>query len=199
MSDTLTHAATLADAVATIDERLDSALVASEAIARGAGERVVAADRYVLLSIASAQYAVLEAFVTEIDRVPRVTPVPHVPAWVRGVTSVRGDILSVIDMRSFLGLEPRLPRTARMLVVRLLAEEFATGLLVDSVERIVEIAPDAIGEPESPLEGALASYLSGTCAIGERATAVLDLDRLLRSPHIRQFEERKADPADVEG
>jgi purine-binding chemotaxis protein CheW len=199
MSGIQTNGATLADAVATIDERLDRALVASEATTNGAAARVVAGERYVLLSIASALYAVLETFVTEIDRVPGVTPVPHVPEWVRGVTSVRGDILSVIDMRSFLGLEPRQPRTARLLVVRLPAEEFATGLIVDSVERIVEIASEAIGEPESPLEGPLAPYLNGTSVIEARATAVLDLDRLLRSPHIRQFEERKADPADVAG
>src|SRR5262249_23132537 len=163
--------------VATIDERLDRALATSPATAPVAVERVVAGDRHVLLSIASAQYAVLETFVTEIDRVPVVTPVPHVPEWVRGVTSVRGDILSVSDLRAFLGLDPRLPPTARLLVVRLPAEEFATGLIVDSVERIVEIGADAIGEPESPLEGPLAAYLNGTCLIEARATAVLDLDR----------------------
>jgi purine-binding chemotaxis protein CheW len=108
----------------------------------------------------------------------------------RGVTNLRGDILSVVDMRMFLGLESTSPHSGRMLVVRLLNEEFATGLLVDAVDRIVAVPRDEITSP-APLEGPLVAYLSGVCLIGERLVAVLDLDRLLRSPDIRQFDEPK--------
>jgi len=148
-------------------------------------------DRYVLLSIASAHYAVLEAFVTELERIPKITPVPRVPAWVRGVTNLRGDVLSVVDMRTFLGLDPTSAHSARMLVVRLLTEEFSTGLLVDSVDRIVAVPSEAITPTESSLEGPLAPYLRGMCVIEEQLVAVLDLDQLLRSSDIRQFEELK--------
>ena len=187
-------APTLADAVAAIDDRFDGAVDAIVAADQSAAGDA-AGDRYVLVSLASTCYAVLEAYVTEIDRVPRITPVPHVPVWVRGVTSVRGDIFSVVDMRAFLGLDAQPLRTARLLVVRLLTEEFSAGLLVEGVDRIVDIAADAIGAPESPLEGPLAPFLNGICTIGDRTVAVLDLDRLLRSPEIRQFEERKEDPS----
>ena len=147
------------------------------------------AERFVLLSIASAHYAVPESFVTELDRVPAITPVPRVPAWLRGVTSVRGDILSVIDMRTFLGLEPAAPHSARMLVVRLLDEDFTAGLLVDTVDRIIAIAPGDIVPPASRLEGPLVAYLRGVCTIGDRLVAVLDLDQFLRSSEIRQFDD----------
>ncbi|HZT78422.1 MAG TPA: chemotaxis protein CheW [Vicinamibacterales bacterium] len=197
MSDAVT-ATTLVDAVAAADASLDGAIAAADASRRGSAA-VVAGDRYVLLSLAATTYAVLEAYVTEIDRVPRITPVPHVPAWVRGVTSVRGDILSVVDLRAFLGLDAWTTAGARMLVVRLLTDEFAAGLLVDGVDRIVEIAAGAIGAPESPLDGPLAPYLNGICTVGDRTVAVLDLDRLLRSPEIRQFEERHDDAAEAEG
>ena len=196
---------TLVDAVAAADACLDGPIAAAAAAPRESSavversERSERCERYVLLSIASTCYAVPEACVTEIDRVPRITPVPHVPVWVRGVTSVRGDILSVVDLRSFLGLDAGIARSTRMIVVRLLTEEFATGLLVDGVERIVEIGGGAMGAPEAPLEGALAPFLNAICTIGDRPVAVLDLDRLLRSPDIRQFEERQEDPAEGEG
>jgi chemotaxis signal transduction protein len=191
-----TSAATLADAIAVADGRLDGPVAAT---ANAAREKDGAqGQRYVLLSISSAHYAVPEAYVTELDRVPKITPVPRVPAWVRGVTNLRGDILSVMDMRTFLGLDASSPHTARMLVVRLLNEEFATGLVVDGVERIVTIPPDQITPPESSLEGPLAPYLSGMCVIDERLVAVLDLDRLLRSPDIRQFEELTDESTETE-
>ena len=179
--------ATLLDAIVARDAQL-----ATPATAHGVAEAPTAAPttgRFVLLSIASTHYAVPEAFVTELERVPRITMVPQVPAWMRGVTSVRGDIVSVIDMRSFLGLEAHQPPTARMLVVRLLDEPFSTGLIVDAVDRIVTVDTGAISAPASPLEGPLAPYLRGVCEIGDRLVAVLDLDRLLRSSDIRQFDE----------
>ena len=191
--------ATLADAVAAADQQLDGPVAATVPIVR---EGVLAAreasqgDRYVLLSIASANYAVLEAYVTELERIPKITPVPRVPAWVRGVTNLRGDVISVVDMRMFLGLDAASSNAARMLVVRLLTEEFSTGLLVDGVERIVAVPAEAITPPESSLDGPLAPYLRGMCVIEERLVAVLDLDQLLRSPEIRQFEELKEETTD---
>ena len=179
---------TLADAIAAADRQLDGPVAATATTGRETGREAAQGHRYVLLSIATAHYAVREVFVTELERVPKITPVPHVPAWVRGVTNLRGDILSVIDMRTFLGLEASASHSARMLVVRLLNEDFATGLLVDSVDRIVSVPPDQITPPESTLDGTLAPYLTGMCEIEERLVAVLDLDQLLRSSEIRQFE-----------
>jgi|KBSMisStandDraft_5_1062788.scaffolds.fasta_scaffold00658_13 purine-binding chemotaxis protein CheW len=198
MSTDANTGATLADAVAAADQQLDGQAAATAAIARDllSAREASQGDRYVLLTIASAHYAVLEAFVTELERIPKITLVPRVPVWVRGVTNLRGDVLSVVDMRTFLGLEPTSSLSARMLVVRLLTEEFSTGLLVDSVDRIVAVPADAITPPESSLEGPLAPYLRGMCVIEEQLVAVLDLDQLLRSSEIRQFEETKDETTD---
>src|SRR5262249_61775185 len=142
------------------DRQLDGSVAATTA-GREGGRDAAHEHRYVLLSIASANYAVREVFVTELERVPKITPVPHVPAWVRGVTNLRGGILSVIDMLTYLGLEASPSHSARMLVVRLLNEDFATGLLVDGVDRIVSVPPDQITPRESSLDGPLAQNLNG--------------------------------------
>lgn len=185
---------TLLQALAVGDAQLGGPVAASTAGAdpTPASRR---AERFVLLTVASTHCAVPETFVTELERVPAITPVPHAPAWLRGVTNLRGDIVSVVDMRTFLGLEATAPHTARMLVVRLLDEEFATGLIVDAVHRIVAIPSDEITAPASSLDGPLVEYLRGVCTIGENLIAVLDLDRLLRSREIRQFD----DPAELDG
>jgi purine-binding chemotaxis protein CheW len=163
---------TLRQAIAAADRALDSESAVLPTLAVPAR-----ASRFVLFSIASTQYAVPEAYVTELERVPNVTPVPHVP---------------VVDLRIYLGLSGFLPPTARLLVVRLLDEPFTTGLVVDSVGRIVALNPDEIKPPASPLEGPLTPYLTGICSVGDRLVAVLDIDRLLRSPDLRQFEEPRS-------
>ena len=190
MTEQTIPATTLRDAIAAADDRLGVPAV-SQAIP-AAPAAAAATGRFVLLSIASSHYAVPEAFVTELERVPRVTLVPRVPAWLLGVTNLRGDIVSVIDLRTYLGLAPHTSAAGRMLVVRLLDEPFTTGVIVDAVDRIVTLRTDDIKAPASPLEGALAPFVSGVCATADRLVAVLDVDRLLRSPDIRQFDEPRS-------
>jgi purine-binding chemotaxis protein CheW len=147
--------------------------------------------RLVLFAVAGSMYGVPQALVTEVARVPAITAVPHVPGWVRGVVNLRGDVFSVIDLRAFLGLDTTSPHTGRLIVVRLIDEDFSTGLLVDGVEQIASVPDDDIRPPSGPLEGALAPFLTGVSEAGDRLVAVLDLERLLRSADIRQFEDRR--------
>jgi purine-binding chemotaxis protein CheW len=150
----------------------------------------------VLFVVSGATYGVQDTLVTEVGRVPKITAVPRMPPWLRGVTSLRGDIVSVVDVRTFLGLEATSLHTGRLLVVRLPDEEFSVALLVDEVQQIASVAVDAVKPPASPLEGALAPFLTGVTETGGRLVAVLDLERLLRSAEIRQFEDRRdAEPA----
>ena len=187
----MTAHASLLDAITDRDRQIGAAPEAAAPVAPPES----AARRFVLLSIAMGHYAIPEAYVTELERVPRITLVPQTPAWMRGVTNVRGDIVSVIDMHRFLQLNTEPGPAARLLVVRLLDEPFTAGLIVDAVDRIVPITPDSIVAPAAPLEGPLAPYLGGVCEIGDRLVAVLDIDRFLRSSEIRQFDDPK-DPED---
>jgi purine-binding chemotaxis protein CheW len=190
MSADSASAATLAEAVSFVDAQLDAA----PAPAAPAAETVRSA-RFVQFTIDDTSYAVAEAFVTELDRVPRITLVPQTPAWLRGVTSLRGDLLSVVDLRVLLGLDPTSAQTGRMLVVRLLDEEFSVGLLVDGVDRIITIEAGAVHPPAAPLEGPLAPFLTGMCVAGEQLVTIFDLERLLRSADIRQFDDVKEEPS----
>jgi purine-binding chemotaxis protein CheW len=185
-------APTLFDALT--DERVqpeDAAIDAAESAAPVAPQH-----RLVLFVVSGTTYGVQDALVTEVGRVPKITAVPRMPAWLRGVTSLRGDIVSVVDVRTFLGLEATSLHTGRLLVVRLPDEEFSVALLVDEVQQIASVPVDAVKPPASPLEGALAPFLTGVTETGGRLVVVLDLERLLRSAEIRQFDDRRdAEPA----
>lgn len=170
---------------------LDEAPVADALVTDAPAPAASRSQRLVLFGVAGAMYGVPETFVTEVARVPAVTSVPHVPHWLRGVTNLRGDIISVVDLRSFIGLEGTSPYTGRLVVVRLIDEEFSAGLLVDGVEQIAAVALDDVRPPAGPVEGALAPYLTGVAQMGERLVSVLDLERLLRSADVRQFEDRR--------
>jgi purine-binding chemotaxis protein CheW len=177
----------LLEAIAALPGTPDEApVVAAPAPARSA-------PRYVLFSVAGAHYAVPQPHVTELDRVPPFTLVPNVPSWVRGITNRRGDILSVVDTRTLLGIDRLAAGSGRMLVVRLLDDSCSLGLLVDEVHQIVSVPPADVRDPGPGLDGPLAPFLTGLVELDQRTVAVLDLEGFLRSPLVRQFD----DPADA--
>src|SRR5439155_2655815 len=77
------------------------------------------AARYLAFDLARATYAVPLDHVREIDRVPAITPLPNVADWLVGAANLRGEILSVVDFASFLGLgSTRLSREPGLLACR---------------------------------------------------------------------------------
>ncbi len=188
--DSAPRVASLAEAVASIDARLQAAPPPAPLVADAAGPRVA---RFLQCTAAGTRYAISEVFITELDRVPRITLVPGTPDWLRGVANLRGDVLSIVDLRAFLGLDATSRHTGRMVVLRLPDEEISIGVLVDAVDQIATLALDTVRPPASPLEGPLAPFLAGTCVAGGQVVAVIDVERLLRSAEIRQFEDVRED------
>jgi purine-binding chemotaxis protein CheW len=175
---------TLDDAVCQVDDQGAASPAHLEA-----GGRADQVGRYVLFTLAGSRYAVSVPHVLEISRVPPVTPVPNVPTWVRGIVNVRGDILSVIDVRTFLGCEEaHQGEENRMLVVKTMGDEIMTSLMVDQVMGIVPLSTTHLDASPVPTPGNATPYLNGVYEYGNQVVAVFDLERFLLSPEVRRFE-----------
>lgn len=184
-------AAILDDLVATIDEEIQEAF-GSGAMAGLAPEAPAdpgAQEQHVIFSLAGTEYAVPMANVAEIERPLDVTPVPNVPDWVLGVANLRGDVVSMVDLRGFLGLEQvGYQPGSRMVVVQSNREDLTTAFIVDRVSGIRYLPVDRIGAPAAPIEDQVAPYLRGVYEHEEHLLVVLNLERLLLSEEMRQFE-----------
>jgi purine-binding chemotaxis protein CheW len=189
--DETTSGATLAALLSSIDA--DVRHVYGQGAASAApGEtidRTDQADRYVLFTLAGSRYAVSVPHVLEIGPVLPITPVPNVPTWVRGIMNLRGDILSVINMRTLLGVaETHQGAQNRLLVVKAVGDELMTSLMVDQVMGIVSLAPTDLDTPTALAHDKAAPYLTGVYEHEGQVCAVFDLERFLLSPEVRQFE-----------
>lgn len=115
-----------------------------------------------------------EASSVEAGRVP--TPLPHAPAAVLGVVSVRGRILTLLDPLALLG-EPRAAATnanAPTAFILALRGHEQLALAVDSAERLSEIFTDEIQAPAR----ALAGIARGTFKDAGADVLILDVARL---------------------
>jgi purine-binding chemotaxis protein CheW len=146
------------------------------------------AAQHIVFTLAGTEYAVPIANVLEVGRPLTPTPVPNVPEWVLGVANVRGDIVSMIDLRAFLGMPPHPGPERRLLVVRARSEELATGLVVDHVGGIRDIPPASVDTGAPVAEGAVAAYVRGVVEADGERVVVFDLEQLLLTPELRAFE-----------
>lgn len=130
------------------------------------------------LEIAGEAYAVELSFVREVRQVTHITPVPGVPDHFAGVINLRGEILSVLDLRPFFELEAA---SRQGTVIVLNASGRSLGLLADSALRVLRLPADSIGPPLSTFTGARSEYVKGVAADG---TVILDALRLASDPRL---------------
>jgi purine-binding chemotaxis protein CheW len=136
------------------------------------------ADTYVLFELAGAAYGVRSVDVQQLEMVTTITPVPNSPPYVRGVVSVRGVVIPVVDLRarfSFASVEPGLK--TRLLVVRNGGRTVA--LMVDTAREFARIAEDAIEPPPAAVSGLSGRYLRGIASHADRIVLILDMAELL--------------------
>jgi purine-binding chemotaxis protein CheW len=145
-------------------------------------------DKHVLARLGDSFYALPMKNVQEIQQLPTVTYLPHLPEWIPGVCNLRGNIVSIVDLNQLLGFEPtNFTSKTRLVVVRTESQDLTTGLVVDEVVRITEIEPQHIRRPVGPLEGRMGQFLKGTCETSEAVVCVLDLETTLNSPTLRSL------------
>jgi purine-binding chemotaxis protein CheW len=181
----------LEDLIAAIDQEVEEAFGsgAMADLAPDAPSGAHGLEQHVIFGLAGTDYATPIANVTEIGRALEATPVPNVPDWVLGVANLRGDVVSVVDLRAFLGMETTAySQDSRMMVTHVPTEDMTTSLIVDRVSGIRYLDVDRIGAPAAPIDDQVAPYLRGVCEDDGHLLVVLDLDRLLLSPEMQQFQ-----------
>ncbi len=125
--------------------------------------------------IAGAPYAVPVERVREIVRMRPVTPVPRTPEEVRGVISLRGEMIELIDLGRRLGLGSiETSRQTRIIVVNTEDDE-VVGLLVDSVKEVMRISNEAI----QPAMGSDTGAVNDLCKFRDEFVSMIELDRVL--------------------
>jgi purine-binding chemotaxis protein CheW len=137
--------------------------------------------------LAHENYAIESSFVREVYPLKELTPLPGTPPFVLGVTSVRGQILSVVDLKKFFDLpEKGLTDLNKVIIVRADSMEF--GILADAILGTRSITPAQIQPPLPTLTGIRSDYLRG---VTQDRLVVLDAARIVSDERIIVHEEAK--------
>jgi purine-binding chemotaxis protein CheW len=180
----------LQDVIAEIDAELIGGVQSLRTLASIAkSSRKRSADaKFIVIQLNQTVLAVPISHVLEVQRVPSITPIPNVPDWLRGVTNLRGEIISVIDGRTFFGLPANEHSVHRRLVIiQSLQQERWVGFVVDRVIGMRSIDLEEIKQTTVPQAAAAGRFLKGGIVVGLETVGVMDLELLLACEELNQF------------
>jgi len=146
-------------------------------LAQGLEKRGSETDYLEVLEFLLAQetYAIETPFIREVYPLTELTPLPCTPAFIFGLINVRGQILTVMDMKKFFDLpEKGITNLNKVIVVR--NDTMELGILADEIIGIRNISVNELQPPLSTMSGIHAEYLKGVT--GKRLI-VLDMERFL--------------------
>jgi purine-binding chemotaxis protein CheW len=116
--------------------------------------------------------------VLEIIKKPELTVVHHAPEFVSGVINLRGQIVTIIDMRTKF-VFPSSEKDEQQIIVVKMGEE-SVGLQIDNVDDILIADTADIEPPPSNISGLRGAFFSGIYKKKDALVAILNLDEILK-------------------
>lgn len=143
--------------------------------------------KYLTFALGKEEYAVEILKVREIIGYMDITAVPKTPPYVRGVINLRGQVISVMDLRAKFGMESAKASDQTCIIVveiRHGDRKLSTGIIVDRVSEVLDIAEASIEEPPSFGTRVNTDFIRGMGKIGSSVKILLDIEKVITAEEI---------------
>lgn len=134
--------------------------------------------RYLMFSLKDEKYAVPLLSVKEVIAMPEVTSIPHSPAYLLGIMNLRGQVITVLDLRLKFGMKPDTNNTESAVIICDL-EGISLGVVVCSIESVLSLSSKQIQKRPEMLGQAKSDYITGVAKQDENLILLLDMARAL--------------------
>ena len=135
-------------------------------------------DKYLTFHLAGEDYGIEIIFVTEIIGIQKITEVPDMPEFIKGVINLRGKVIPVMDVRLRFHLEER-AYDERTCIVVVDINNTPIGLVVDEVSEVADIPENQVEPPPNSGQGKSSRYLKGMGKIGDEIKILLNIEKLI--------------------
>lgn len=103
-------------------------------------------NKVVVFQVGNEEYAIPIKFVTSIEKVEGITPIPHLPNYVNGIVKVRNDLIPVIDFERILYNRSIVVNELTKMIV-LQTDDLSIGVIVNEAKEIIDIPTESIKQP----------------------------------------------------
>ncbi|REL38698.1 chemotaxis protein CheW [Rhodohalobacter sp. SW132] len=155
-----------------MEQTIEKESVAEEKVIRVEG------GKFLSFFLGKEEYAIEILKVQEIIGLMAITPVPRMPAYIKGVLNLRGKIVPVMDLRTRFGLN-EIEHTEETCIIVVQENQYLMGVIVDKVSEVADIDGEQIEEVPTLGSGRQSEYLSGIGKVKESVKMIVDVEKVL--------------------
>jgi purine-binding chemotaxis protein CheW len=135
-------------------------------------------ERYLEFNLANEHYMVDLLSVLEVISMPETTPIPNAPHFIKGIMNLRGQIVTIFDLRKKLGI-PIEENNSEVAVMILKINDTQMGVIVDSINRVLSAKKDRISESKEITGQINTKFISSIYRDDEKLIFQLNIQKLI--------------------
>ncbi len=134
-------------------------------------------SRFLSFSLGKEEYAIELLSVREVTAIPEITPVPFTPSYFLGFMNLRGQVISIIDLRQKFNIKSQNnPKTA---VIICDLKPIVLGIVVDSINSVIAPTPEEIAPKPHIESNQNTEYITGVYQKDKRLVLFLNINKTL--------------------
>ncbi len=135
-------------------------------------------DKYLTFTVGEEDYGIEIKFVVEIIGIQKITDVPDMPKFIKGVINLRGKVIPVMDVRLRFSIDKRDYDDRTCIIVINVCDKLV-GVIVDRVSEVLNIPKNQIEPAPQMKKGETSKFLQGMGKISDKVVILLNADKLL--------------------
>lgn len=133
--------------------------------------------QYIVVKLGEERFGINISYVDNIVRMQRMTRVPEVAPYIKGVINLRGEVVPVMSTRIKMGLEPDVETSATRIIILKFEQQGFIGFIVDAVNEVVTLDTESIEKvADQKQDGA---FVQGVGKSNDGLISILDLNALI--------------------
>ena len=134
--------------------------------------------QYIKIKMGEEMFGIDIKYIDNIVRMQRITRVPKVPTYIKGVINLRGEVVPVYNLRLKMGME-EVEETKKFRIIIIKLDGNYVGLIVDEVREVITLQNDLVEkvyrDPNEPTQ----NFLLGVGKDGDNLISLLDLNEVV--------------------
>ncbi|MCX5795508.1 MAG: chemotaxis protein CheW [Elusimicrobia bacterium] len=135
-------------------------------------------SQFVVIQLAGEEYGIPIMNIETLIRMPQITRVPRMPAYIEGIINLRGRIIPIIDLRKRFGFPARAWDDKTRIAVTDISRQ-SVGFIADGVSEVIRLARKQIDTVPPTLSRIGEEYIDGIGKVGDRIIILLNAERIL--------------------
>ncbi|MEQ1876855.1 MAG: chemotaxis protein CheW [Bdellovibrionia bacterium] len=135
-------------------------------------------NRFLNFSLGNEDYAIPLLGAKEVIAMPEITPIPAAPKYFLGIMNLRGQVISIIDLREKLGIRSGENREENAVII-LNLDNVYIGVIVDSIKTVLSLSQDDLSVPTEVGRNIQLDYISHFARYEGKLISILNIAKAL--------------------